>query len=737
MKSNSSQTQTLETELFAVRDDCEKMNRALNRCQTELDSIKRSRESAMNRLAEREKERDKAVAEMEDLYKKNQELSKDLSNALCGEKRATLEKEIVDLRQSSLELKQLLVSTTGSEGRLRERLAAAENEVLAKTRALEDSQYRLSHLEDELRQSELAYEQKLALDPLSKSSPPESKEDLLGEIESLRSILGHEREDRKKAEDDLKKQMGDEQRILIQEGEKMMAELRVKILDLEKKLADSEHEAYTSRQQLDELHDENKSRERACQDLQEALQAIESSLSAKETQLLSLHQDLNTAKADSYTLKENAVELREKRKSDARIIEKLERENVMATSEVALLKRQLASVDKMKCEIQAENERLAAKVKAASGSMQQSTILSESLNHLESVLLRREETIKQLQSEINSTRQGLSNSTQLTQEIQHLKTKLSEKDQRIKKLQQFKLTKEFAEEYKQLKRDNIRLREEVAHLQSISDSALRTEVSELRFDKEALEKKLRKFAAHCQRLEDDKVGLMDTLRSCNINLSSYDEIHQAIVSLCDQLASLQESSASSKVSLRGTHEQEKENQTLRTKLDRVIASEERLSEQVVRFQKEADELRKKLKTLSENSDSESATNSEASRKLRYLEQENLQLMHDVKTSKKQLQAAREEIEVLRLNTLDNSTVDIGTVDLGSHASSEISSALSNHGPSSRQTIKIAPLSDKTNMHADGTNRHGEKHNRLESRSFTPGLGENSIQGDETGECNQS
>jgi chromosome segregation ATPase len=744
--------QTFEAELSASKEANEKADRALQRCQTDLEGLRTSRDKAVNSLRDREQERDKAVAAMEDLYQKHQELSKHLGTALCGEKRSALEKEIVDLRQSSLELRHLLASTTGSEGRLREKLAAAESEVLSKTRALEDSQYRLSLVEEELRQSELAYEQKLAADPSGNISLQE-RQDLLGEIDSLKSILNHERDDRKAAEDDLKRQMGEEQRLLIQEGEKIMAEMRVKICDLERSLAESQHEAYTSRQQLDELQDEKQSTDRACQELQRTMQDIELSLTRKEVQLSSLQEELSKAKSESYSLKENAVELKEKAKYDGRNIERLERENAMAISELALLKRQISAIEKVKGEVETECDRLTAQMKVSSKNTIPSPELASQVRHLQIALQKREDTIKQQESAIESIRRESSSSVRMAEELERLKTKIAEKDQRIIKLQKFKLTKEFAEEHKQLKKDNARLREELLNVQSEmestgSDSALRTEVSELRFDKDALETKLRKFAAHCQRLEDDKVGVMDALRSCNIKLNSYDEVNDAVVSLCDQLASLQESiSVASRGSPGRTQELERENQALQMKLDRVAASEERLAEQVARFQKERDELLRKLKAVSDNSDSENATSSDVSSKLRYLEQENLQLMYDVKTTKKQLQAAREEIEVLRLNSLDNSTLVFGTVDLQSIASSEGSKTSSNQASALRSTAKKAHLSDKTNDFLNISSgklsnklpygENGDKNDKATIHSSAPGLGEVAVQGDETGECNQS
>ena len=126
-------------------------------------------------------------------------------------------------------------------------------------------------------------------------------------------------------------------------------------------------------------------------------------------------------------------------------------------------------------------------------------------------------------------------------------------------------------------------------------------------------------------------------------------------------------------------------------------------------------------------------------------------MFDVKTTKKQLQAAREEIEVLRMNAMDNSTLDFGTVDLGSDSSQLSKVVKPNRVPSQPKEFPkkaaTAQLSDKTNVSSkeNSLNRIDQKRpgGRLQTvrttslQSVAPGLGEAAVQGDETGECNQS
>jgi len=160
-----------------------------------------------------------------------------------------------------------------------------------------------------------------------------------------------------------------------------------------------------------------------------------------------------------------------------------------------------------------------------------------------------------------------------------------------------------------------------------SDSVLKTELSELRFDKEALESKLRKFASHCQRLEDEKASTIDALRSCDINFTHEDDINEAIITLCDQLAS-----KSARDSPGESEHLKQENRSLMSKLESLSQSEKQLTSTVTRYQVEIEELKRSMR---DSDDDASGVKSQMGRKLRFLEQENLQLMLDVKSSKKQ------------------------------------------------------------------------------------------------------
>jgi hypothetical protein len=234
-----------------------------------------------------------------------------------------------------------------------------------------------------------------------------------------------------------------------------------------------------------------------------------------------------------------------------------------------------------------------------------------------------------------------------------------------------------------------------------SGSSLQSEMNELRFDKEALESKLRKYAAHCQRLEDDKSGIVDALRSCNRDHGDVGDISQAIVSLCDKLASLEQECETLTQAGRASdcdsdiHRLRKENSLL---VQKVTGYKDQLGA----FKKEGAKLHQEF----ENAHSDAKdTDSEKESKLRFLEQENLQLMLDLKSNKKQLQTAREDLELLRINGGGEPTLNFGSVGLMSSSSRslvdkvEIASSNSNASSSDTDSVPQKPLKPTINSSA--------------------------------------
>lgn len=313
-------------------------------------------------------------------------------------------------------------------------------------------------------------------------------------------------------------------------------------------------------------------------------------------------------------------------------------------------------------------------------------------------------------------------------------------------------------------REKAELQSQLASVGSGSAPAV-VELSELRFDKEALESKLRKFAAHCQRLEDDKAGMIDALRSCKIEITEESDINDSIIALCDKLTSLEESKSRNS----GTDDSERLetlNKTLLSRIEKAGENEQQLIIKIKGYEAKIDSLERAMQDTNESAN---GTKSEMSRKLQFLEQENLQLMVDNKSTKKQLQLAREEVEMMRMNAVDNPTMDFSTVDFGASTIDFEGSLVK-----SKETISLTPkVSEKTEIAVqpprttprtfsakkrsqtpldDATNTRKKtrppsgKKARLDmpksdsevKRSRTPGLGESAITDEEnTAECKQS
>ena len=329
----------------------------------------------------------------------------------------------------------------------------------------------------------------------------------------------------------------------------------------------------------------------------------------------------------------------------------------------------------------------------------------------------------------------------------------------------------YEKKFSKMEKEIDRLQDKISSQGSEVD--LNSEINELRFDKEALERKLRKFATHCQRLEDDKAGIADALRSCNIDIDAHErDINDAIIHLCDKFTSTEEALEKQL----SNPSFEKEIRSLQRKIQDLSRSEKKLTEKLNRYQQEKRDLEVQL----ENTKNEfSIGGSEEHReKLRFLEHENLQLMQDSKSAKRQLQASREEIETLRMNIDQNSTSDFGSLDMRTSTKDAIASLTTTSTENSdtleltslaeacskpdtatvlrrftRKTKKRSALLDNTNV----GNRKEERRTRstrstdkrqkvnalFETKhainpTGTPGLGETSSHDTEnTGECKQS
>ena len=318
------------------------------------------------------------------------------------------------------------------------------------------------------------------------------------------------------------------------------------------------------------------------------------------------------------------------------------------------------------------------------------------------------------------------------------------------------------------------------------------ELAEVRFEKNALETKLRKVAEHCRRLENEKHGIIEVINS-SIKGGSYsaEDVPKAVTDICDKLTSLEEECDSIS---KGSYMPEgmgsnktlrRENESLQSTLASNTAKIEKMEKYISQLSKQVSEYEQKLIKVSHERDElqkqvDTADESGLAEKVRYLENENLQLLSDRRTKTKQLQRAREELEELKMkHSSENPTLAFDTKELMSISSKQtregdrsIKNALPNEKSTpvskdsrsymSSTTLKnILPGSAKKKTRTDDTATDKENVTNTNSpvqsetskkRRFgfprsdkkkkrtreTPGLGEAvSTDGDAPSECNQS
>jgi uncharacterized protein (UPF0335 family) len=293
----------------------------------------------------------------------------------------------------------------------------------------------------------------------------------------------------------------------------------------------------------------------------------------------------------------------------------------------------------------------------------------------------------------------------------------------------------------------------------------------MKFAKEALETKLRKYAAHCQRLENEKANILDALKSVNGSDIEDVDVTRAIIALCDKHSSLEEEcealmSAEQKASsylseldhLRETNfHLQSSFSDAEGQLAKLTHSEADLTRKLNDAKDKVASLRKErdhLKALAESERGNVADlESEKGRQVKYLEQENLQLMLDLKNAKKQLTSTRAQLDAMRLTVVDDETEDFGSIAANAL---DASGAGSGDMQSLDSSNSVSPV-DKENQHENAAGRGAEKTHGTESArkgrfvsvnrsakkvrntaSRTLGLGEvGPVNEDHTGKCEQS
>lgn len=454
------QLQDLQDGNLKMQSEIEELQNKLSSSKSDLIRETASKESLSKRLQERKLERDEATTELEKQYEKNKELSRALADCLPKAKETDFLSEISSLKSENMELKQLLVSTNESEERSRNAANALESECIAKARELDDALYRLSQLEEELRLSEVHEANESGTSEVMEELKALSKEKI-----EIQRLLEKEKDERRIAEEELKTRMGEEQRLLINEAESRMRELRKKTDELEILLEQSESEGYTARQQVEELKDQNKDMEEKYMDLEATMARLESSTQVQEKEISTLQLELSKTKAESFALRESTRELKDKLRKTSQENERVSKDNHVSSSEIASLKRKISALERDATKQQDHFDRMESKLRKFEKDGRD-VEKSDAFTELQDAIKDKEKEIQSLSSAItkledenrvlhksNDKKAPHANDDMLhlQNKVDRLKEKMKQKDSRIKKLEAVRLTKEQVQSIKKLK----------------------------------------------------------------------------------------------------------------------------------------------------------------------------------------------------------------------------------------------------------------------------------------------
>lgn len=267
-----------------------------------------------------------------------------------------------------------------------------------------------------------------------------------------------------------------------------------------------------------------------------------------------------------------------------------------------------------------------------------------------------------------------------------------------------------------------------------------SELSALRFDKQALESKLRKHAAHCQTLEDEKARALQVMQNSRYgHLVDDGDFGKAFVSLGDRLASLEQGfdrSGGESASLRATVK------SLQERNEVMRRSNAELQQKMNELGAQNETIRKQLK---EDRQEFAKYVSETRAKVGMLESENLRLTQELQSRKKQVANLKAENNLLRVNgcsTDDDMTFELEKVRKRVHQQ-DPSPHVSSHAKM-QGNVTSTPIDKENSSNARGIPRASTTKSARKptgssmSISTAPGLGEPHPSDDiNTGECQQS
>ena len=452
-----------------------------------------------------------------------------------------------------------------------------------------------------------------------------------------------------KALSQMKSQMEEEKRNIIREAAKDVQGLR-------ESLRRSESDAYAAREMISDLQDERAHNLEKVRELESKAAAIENENTRmqrsarrvekdKDSQIENLRSDLRRLRTEiGDTTRREALSEEKARHLEQKLAQS---EDVIQTKT-----REINALQEL--------TKTQTKTEDVKHLQEENSGLRDYINDLSRNLSEVEARVKKASS-------SSSDANRLQSEVQSLLQQLASKDERIQKLEKVKLTKEKAENFRRTKKENEENKKKleaaehkIAELMNQSASVAQEEQAEMasvRFAKEALESKVRKFAAHCQRLEDEKADIRRALLSSNVTEVKDHDIAASVVALSDRINSLQQplthglADGSESQSLRQKNSQlMDERDELRKKAEAAAQSEAETRQSLLSLRRENEELNGSIALAGHEAETRSNVHV---RKIQYLEQENLKLITDLKELRRSIQRLKAENNTLRNESVDN------------------------------------------------------------------------------------
>lgn len=622
---------------------------------------------------------------------------------------------LLDLQRENDELKLLLASSNERADKTRTESDAVISQLETTERQLQDAYLMLEESEkgiEELRkqldtaekerqdaflmleESEAALAKIRAANSTltMKGGCPECKT-LSTERTRLEGLLESQIELMKECEEKINEQAAVEKRMLIEEAESSMEALRQEIVELRESLSKSEQEAYAARELNEELRDQVKRNMQHAIQLESRVAALQKenstfktaatrNVTAEASKIASLEVELRNVQEAKLAMEQQTKILQEKIQElcdeKTNIIvstqqqqtppdaKRLKEKNQQLSEEVAKLHRTLeltktnADICSLNKEIAALKSELESKEERIK-KLKTKTLTQDQLSKIKQIQVRNPSyTITFGYEAISSMAYFLC----LQRENGEYQRKLAETKEQVAQLAAMReehsaFKSKLADAEKQI----AELRKERESLSFASASADNAEMTRLIFDKNLLEKKLKKYIVHSQSLEDEKLGMLRVIRSTQRDAITDNDVSSAVIRLCDRLVALEEecealSKAESHLvppsselerlrSINSTLEAQVSE--LKQNYEVLARAEKELKLQVEAYRSQAEKFA--LQQSEARSESPEELEKKASH-IRFLEQENLQLISDITNTRKQLQNAKAQLNMMRIKGME-------------------------------------------------------------------------------------